>query len=85
MRSFRYLNRIPAQCTTNKQMEETHDYISCGLEKIDMKHCFPNMIRGDTSVITTEFFRKQVPHTWYVTPDFPECGFLSVDEVHILN
>jgi len=65
-------------------MAETHDYISEGLEQVNLRSAFPHMTRGDTSQITSEYFRKEVPHTWYVTPDFPECGFLSVDEVRIL-
>lgn len=64
-------------------MEDSYDYVSEGFETINLKYAFPQMVRGDTSKITSESFRKDVPHTWYVTPDFPECGFLSVDEARI--
>ena len=70
--------------SSNITMAETHDYISEGMEEVNLRSYFPHMIRGDTSLVTSEFFRKEVPHTWYVTPDFPECGFLSIDEVRIL-
>jgi hypothetical protein len=65
-------------------MENTHDYVSEGLEVVHLAHAFPHRIVGNTSLVNSEYFRKEVPHTWYVTPDFPLCGFLSVDEVRIL-
>eukprot|EP01125_Pyxidicula_operculata_P002600 TRINITY_DN12459_c0_g1_i1.p1 TRINITY_DN12459_c0_g1~~TRINITY_DN12459_c0_g1_i1.p1 ORF type:complete len:269 (-),score=9.22 TRINITY_DN12459_c0_g1_i1:2-808(-) len=60
------------------------DYVSPNFTVICADKCFPQMIPGDTKIVTNPEFRKQYDHGWYVDPNFPECGFLTRDEVHIL-
>jgi hypothetical protein len=61
------------------------DYVSPSFTTvINVDSCFPNKILGDFNNIRNPYFRKEIKHNWYVDKNFPECGFLTRDEVHIL-
>jgi hypothetical protein len=61
------------------------DYVSPTLKTVvNVDSCFPNKILGNINNIQNPFFRKSITHNWYVDKNFPECGFLTRDEAHIL-
>jgi hypothetical protein len=60
------------------------DYISPGLVRIRLDHCFPDLRLGNKGAASWEFLRRQVPHNWYVDRRQPQIGFLNRDEAHIL-
>lgn len=60
------------------------DYVSPGLQVVQPDIHFPSMMRGDASQCRWQYFRREVPHNWYVDRRDPECGFVSRDEALIL-
>ncbi len=60
------------------------DYVSPGLQVVQPDVHFPNMMRGDASQCRWQYFRREIPHNWYVDRRDPECGFISRDEALIL-
>lgn len=60
------------------------DYVSPGLQVVQPDVHFPNMVRGDASQCRWQYFRREIPHNWYIDRRDPECGFLSRDEALIL-
>ncbi|QTN29917.1 class I SAM-dependent methyltransferase [Rhodoferax sp. AJA081-3] len=60
------------------------DYVSPGLKVVQPDAHFPHMVRGDTSRCDWPYFRREIPHNWYVDPHDPECGFISRDEALVL-
>lgn len=60
------------------------DYVSPGLKVVQPDWHFPNMVLGDTRRCDWQYFRREIPHNWYVDPHDPECGFISRDEALIL-
>ena len=60
------------------------DYVSPGLQVVQPDIHFPNMVLGDASQCRWQYFRREIPHNWYVDRRDPECGFVSRDEALIL-
>lgn len=61
------------------------DYVSPTFEYfVNVDSCFPQKMVGNVDAITNPLFRKHIEHKWYVCSDFPECGFITRDEAHIL-
>lgn len=60
------------------------DYVSPGLDSVDLSSAFPEMLPGERSAITWPYFRKEVGHNWYVDRRSPTVGFVSADEASIL-
>jgi len=60
------------------------DYVSPGLQVVQPDAHFPNMVLGDASKCDWQYFRREIPHNWYVDRRGPECGFISRDEALIL-
>jgi glycosyltransferase involved in cell wall biosynthesis len=60
------------------------DHVSDGFERIKADRHFPFMVRGDKPGVTWPWFRKEIPHAWYVDSRRPNVGFLSRDEAHVL-
>ena len=60
------------------------DYVSPGLQVVLPDIHFPNMMLGDTSQCLWQYFRREIPHNWYVDQRDPQCGFVSRDEALIL-
>jgi predicted O-methyltransferase YrrM len=60
------------------------DYVSPGLEQINLTPCFPNMTQGDSLKNDWPYLRREYPHPWYVDARVPTVGFLNCDEAHIL-
>ena len=60
------------------------DYVSPGLQVVQPDIHFPNMMLGDASQCLWQYFRREIPHNWYVDRRDPECGFVSRDEALIL-
>jgi tetratricopeptide (TPR) repeat protein len=60
------------------------DYVSPGLQVVQPDIHFPNMVLGDASLCRWQYFRREIPHNWYVDRRDPECGFVSRDEALIL-
>lgn len=60
------------------------DYVSPSFSAVNVDACFPAKMLGDMASISNPLFRKHIAHAWYVCSDFPECGFITRDEAHIL-
>ena len=60
------------------------DYVSPGLQVVLPDVHFPNMVLGDAAQCRWQYFRREIPHNWYVDRRDPECGFVSRDEAAIL-
>jgi|GEM_PF-2104610 len=60
------------------------DYVAPGLALIKPDQCFPHMKAGDPTLNPWAFLRREIPHNWYVDDRYPQMGFLSRDEAHIL-
>jgi hypothetical protein len=70
--------------TTHEKLP-TGDYVSPTFEiVVNVDSCFPNKTLGNVNDISNPNFRKHINHNWYVDKNFPECGFLTRDEAHIL-
>ncbi len=63
---------------------DAHDYVSEGLEMVQLDHAFPNMIAADTEVNSWPYLRRDIGHNWYVDRRTPTVGFVSRDEASIL-
>jgi predicted O-methyltransferase YrrM len=61
-----------------------HDYVSPGLQPVAADRFFPHLVVGDKSTCPWPYFRRQIPHHWYVDRRAPAVGFLNRDEAHIL-
>eukprot|EP01128_Nolandella_sp_AFSM9_P000217 TRINITY_DN10392_c0_g1_i1.p1 TRINITY_DN10392_c0_g1~~TRINITY_DN10392_c0_g1_i1.p1 ORF type:complete len:279 (+),score=19.17 TRINITY_DN10392_c0_g1_i1:87-923(+) len=72
---------IPTNCESDLP---PGDYVSPNFQVVRVERCFPKLIRGNLQSITNPLFRKHIAHNWYVDPDFPECGFLTRDEAHVV-
>jgi predicted O-methyltransferase YrrM len=46
--------------------------------------CFPQRALGDRWAADWPYLRREVPHPWYVDRRWPQIGWLSRDEAHIL-
>lgn len=62
----------------------TWDYVSPGMDRVSVDAAFPYMIEGNREECRWEWFRREIPHRWYVDSRRPGVGFLSRDEAHIL-
>ena len=60
----------------------TYDYISSGLLKIELDHAFPFMIEG--KLPQWRHIGVEATQKFYVDLRFPNTGFVSRDEAHIL-
>lgn len=60
------------------------DYVAPGFARIRPDSCFPNMIQGDRARADWAYFRREIPHPFYVDRRQPAIGFVSRDEAHIL-
>lgn len=60
------------------------DYVSPGLEAIQLDSCFPNMICGDKQGHPWVYLRREIPHNWYADARKPLMGFLNRDEATLL-
>ncbi len=60
------------------------DYVSPKLEIVRPDAAFPNMIIGDPNTSRWLYFRREIPHNWYVDQRSPYIGFVSRDEASIL-
>jgi predicted O-methyltransferase YrrM len=60
------------------------DYISPNFQKIYPDSAFPNIAIGDPQNNGWPYFRRQIPHNWYVDRRSPFIGFVSRDEANIL-
>lgn len=65
-------------------METSGDYVSDGLEMVQLDHAFPNMITANTEVNSWPYLRRDIGHNWYVDRRTPTVGFVSRDEASIL-
>jgi predicted O-methyltransferase YrrM len=45
---------------------------------------FPHLVIGDRDGVSWPYFRREIPHNWYVDARYPRCGVLSRDEASIL-
>ena len=60
------------------------DYVSPGLNRLDVDFAFPNLIVGDPATHPWPYLRGEVPHNWYVDRRVPWMGFLNRDEAHLI-
>lgn len=60
------------------------DYVAPGLEVVRPDRCFPYMRLGDPRGHPWPHLRGWVPHNWYVDGRWPQVGWLSRDEAHLL-
>src|SRR5580765_7690313 len=60
------------------------DYVSPGVERLDVDFAFPNMTVGDPANHPWPYLRAEIPHNWYVDQRLPLTGFLNRDEVHLV-
>ncbi len=60
------------------------DYVSPGLDRINVDFAFPNLVVGDPSTHPWPYLRAEVPHNWYVDQRVPWMGFLNRDEAHVI-
>lgn len=69
---------------TPHEVPRPHDYVSKGMQSICLDTSFPNMIKGNTGECDWPYLRREIPHLWYVDRRYPDVGFLSRDEAHIV-
>ncbi|WP_228061222.1 class I SAM-dependent methyltransferase [[Phormidium] sp. LEGE 05292] len=74
--------------TTNENQQANSlplgDYVSPGCEIVRPDDCFPNMIIGNRDNCNWPYLRGEIPHNWYADRRYPNVGFVSRDEAHIL-
>jgi predicted O-methyltransferase YrrM len=68
-----------------RQAAAVSDYVSPGLSPVRPDAAFPNMIMGDPGANPWPYLRRNSPHPWYVDRRWPQVGFLSRDEAHLLH
>ncbi|MBL8839363.1 MAG: glycosyltransferase [Alphaproteobacteria bacterium] len=60
------------------------DYVSPNFSQTAPDAAFPNMIAGNTGECEWPYLRREIMHRWMVDRRYPDTGFLSRDEAHIL-
>lgn len=60
------------------------DYVSPGLERVDLDFAFPNKVIGDPRANECPYLRREIPHNWYVDRRVPWMGFVNRDEAHLV-
>ena len=61
------------------------DYVSAGLDFKPAFLAFPDLIAGERHLCSWQYFRKSIPHRWFVDRNDPTTGFLNADEASILH
>jgi glycosyltransferase involved in cell wall biosynthesis len=77
------LNLFYPESSNNFSLKQ-YDYISTGLKLINIDKAFPHMIKGNIEKALGQYWRREIPHNWYVDDRHLFVGFLSRDEAHIL-
>jgi hypothetical protein len=74
-------------CFPNKRMgdiEYANVIHAINIRRLNIYYFLALLTQPTPSSIQNPLFRKHIRHAWYIDPSFPDCGFLTRDEAHIL-